>query len=258
VENNKNFKTNNDIRERRSLKNWYQSLLGQCLLEQIKKQLAPILSTSFGYYAIQLGCESSTDDILSGCRVKHLFHLGQGHSELDVISDCSALPIGNDSTDLIILMHALSTANDHHALLREINRVLIPDGKLIIIDFNPISLWGLRHLAQSWLEDAPWAGHYYTARRLKDWASLLGFELKQHSRCGYLLPINIQKVIKHSRIPSKIFKKWFNFSAAINILVFEKNTIPITPVRKHWVKQQILTPKVARPSVGRSMKYDND
>ena len=127
---------------------------------------------------------------------------------------------------------------------------------LIIIDFNPVSLWGLRHLFQSWLDKAPWAGHYYTAHRLNDWASLLGFEQLHHYRCGYLLPFNYQKLINGSHIFSKFSSRWLKFSAALNILVFEKNTIPLTPMRKHWVKQQILRPKVVRPTVGRNMKYD--
>ncbi len=234
---------------------WYLSPLGQYLLEQIKSCLDEVLSTSFGYYALALGCESLGDQILHNCRVKHVYKLGQDTDFQDVQINATALPIANDSTDLVVLIHALSQSSDPHAILREVNRILIPDGKLIIIDFNPVSLWGLRHLFQAWLDDAPWAGHYYTARRLKDWASLLGFEQLEHYRCAHILPINYQKLIQRSRILSKIMQRWLNFSAAINVLVFEKNTIPLTPVKNHWVKGKILPPKVVRPTVGRGMKY---
>jgi len=153
-------------------------------------------------------------------------------------------------------MHALSQSSDPHAILREVDRILIQDGKLVIIDFNPVSLWGVRHLFQSWLDDAPWAGHFYTARRLDDWVSLLGFEQLHHYQCGHMLPLNYQKLIDKSHILSKFMQRWLAFSSALNVLVFEKNTIPLTPVRKQWVKRQILPPKVARPSVGRDMKYE--
>lgn len=239
-----------------ALDHWYECPLGEYLAQQIKLYLDEMLSTSFGYYAIQLGSYPLPEAFLSGCRVKHVFHLGQkqGHQHADV--DLSFLPVATDSTDLVILTNALSQCPDPHALLREVNRVLIPDGKLIIIDFNPISLWGLRHLFQSWLEEVPWCGHYYTARRLKDWTSLLGFDLLNHFRCGYIMPVNFQGLISKSRIFSKFSERWLKFSAAINILEFEKNTIPLTPYRKRWVKQRILSPKVIRPSVGRGMKYD--
>jgi hypothetical protein len=239
-----------------SLDNWYQSPLGEYLAHQIKLYLDEILATSFGYYAIQLGSNPLPDEFLSGCRVKHVFHLGQQQKHQHANVDLRFLPVATDSTDLVILTHALSQCADPHALLREVDRVLIPDGKLLIIDFNPVSLWGVRHLFQSWLEEIPWGGHYYTARRLKDWTSLLGFDLLNHDRCGYILPLNFQRLIDKSRILSRFSERWLKFSAAVNILEFEKNTIPLTPYRKRWVKQRILSPKVIRPSVGRGMKYD--
>ncbi len=238
------------------LNRWYQTPLGQYLLSQVKIRLDPVLSTSFGYYAVQLGGEELGVELMQGCRINHLFRMGQGSNAQDVLTDSDSLPVASDSIDMVILMHSLSLAQDPHAILREVNRVLIPDGKLIIIDFNPVSLWGLRHFLQSWLDDPPWAGHFYTAGRLKDWVSLLGFEQLHHFKCGYVLPVNYQRLISQSRIFSKFSERWLKFSAALNVMVFEKNTIPLTPVRKRWVKRQVLSPGVARPTLGRDMKYD--
>ncbi len=239
-----------------SIDSWYTSPLGLYLLEQIKTRLNSFLSTSFGYHALQLGCVSQSVELMEQCRVNHVFRLGQGEHGQQILIDSRSFPVASDSTDLVVLMHALSQSKDPHAILREVNRVLIPDGKLIIIDFNPVSFWGLRHLFQGWLDDAPWAGHYYTAGRLKDWANLLGFDQLHHYKCGYALPFNYQKLIVKSRILRKFSERWLKFSAVLNLMVFEKNTIPLIPVRKRWVKRQILAPGVVRPTVGRGMKYD--
>jgi len=244
------------MHERLTLNQWYQSPLGCYLIEQIKLQLDSFLATSFGYYALQLGCQNQSSKLMGSCRVNHVYQLGKGSDGEDILTHTNALPVASDSTDLVILMHALSQAEEPHAILREVNRVLIPDGKLIIIDFNPVSTWGIRHLLQGWLDDAPWAGHYYTARRLKDWTSLLGFDMLHHFNCGYILPFNYQKLISRSRVLSKFFQRWFKFSSVLNVMIFEKNTIPLTPMRKRWVKRQILPPKIVRPTVGRGMKYD--
>ncbi len=249
-------KSNKTLQPGMPLRLWYQSPLGQYLVEQLKISLSPVLSTSFGYYALQLGCENLAPDILQGSRVKHVFSLGQTSDSVNAQAVHAELPIATDSTDLVVLMHALSQTQHPHAILREVNRVLIPDGKLIIIDFNPVSLWGLRHLVQGWLDDAPWAGHYYTSGRLHDWASLLGFEQLHDFKCGHVLPFNYQKLINNSRILSKFSERWLRFSGALNILVFEKNTIPLTPVKNGWVRHKILPPNVIRPTVGRGMKYD--
>ncbi|MCK4709572.1 MAG: methyltransferase domain-containing protein [Gammaproteobacteria bacterium] len=265
MKSNKNSNEYKSMHHQLALNQWYQSPLGHYLIEQIKSRLDSVLSTSFGYYAVQLGAENLSAELMQNCRINHVFRMGQSlageHQAQDVLIDAKSLPVASDSIDMVILMHAISQAQDPHAILREVNRVLIPDGKLIIIDFNPVSLWGLRHLLQAWLDEAPWAGHYYTASRLKDWANLLGFEQLHHYKCGYVLPFNYAELISRSRIFSKFSERWLKFSSALNIMVFEKNTIPLTPIRKRWVKRQILSPNIVRPTVGRGMnmtktKYD--
>ena len=251
-----NFRMKPAQRPRIVLADWYQTPLGQYLLERLKPSLDGALSTCFGYYALHLGCEGLSSVLFEQSRIKHVFRLGSDPLQVDALVEKQALPIASDSTDLVLLMHALSQSRDPHAILREASRVLIPDGKLIIIDFNPVSLWGIRHLLQGWLDDAPWAGHYYTARRMQDWLRLLGFDMLQHTRSGHILPLSHQNRVSQSRLFNKFTKRWVNISSALNMMVFEKKIVPLTPVRKRWAKQQILAPKVARPSVGRGMKYD--
>lgn len=252
-----NLKKHAPVHQSVNLDAWYTSALGNYLLGQIKQSLDSILATSFGYYAIQIGCISQSSQLMQHCRINHLFRLSQGEPAGQALMDSSSLPIATDSTDLVILMHALSQSNDPHAILREVNRVLIPDGKLIIIDFNPVSFWGVRHILQGWLDEPPWAGHYYTAGRLNDWANLLGFEPLHQLKSGYILPLNYQKLIDRSRILTKFSERWVKFSAALNILVFEKKTIPLTPIRKRWVKRQIISPHIVRPTVGRSLRLEH-
>ncbi len=252
----KKFKKYHHLHHSLSLDAWYSTALGQYLVEQIKSRLDSVLATSFGYYAVQLGCINQSAELMQQCRINHVFRFGQGDDgQQQVLIDSSSLPVASDSTDLVVLMHSLSQSKDPHAILREANRVLIPDGKLIIIDFNPVSFWGLRHMLQGWLDDAPWAGHYYTAGRLNDWASLLGFDQLHQFKCGFIPPFNYPNLIARSRILSKFSERWLKFSAALNILVFEKNTIPLTPIRQRWVKRQVLSP-VVRPTVGRGLNLE--
>jgi hypothetical protein len=41
----------------------------------------------------------------------------------------------------------LELARDPHHALREVERVLVPEGRVVISGFNPASLWGLRQSA---------------------------------------------------------------------------------------------------------------
>ena len=240
----------------KSIDEWYQRPLGQQLFDDLKSQLDPVLATTFGYYALQIGCTSHSRRLLESCRVKRQFSLGKENADVDLQAYPSLLPIANDSVDLVVMMHYLSNTDEPHAILREASRILIPEGKLVIIDFNPLSLWGLRHFFQSWLEQVPWGGHYYTARRLTDWMQLLGFDQQNHYRVGYMPPIHHGSASRWLSWLEKGLKKWVKFSGALNVLVFDKNISPMTPVRHRWVTRKLLAGKIARPNVGRGMKYD--
>ena len=235
---------------------WYQTPLGQQLFDDLKTRLDPVLATTFGYHSLQIGCTNLANRLLESCRVKRQFSLGSVNDGVDLQAYPSLLPVAADSVDLVVLMHHLSNTTEPHAILREVSRVLIPEGKLIIIDFNPLSLWGVRHFFQSWLEQTPWSGHYYTARRLVDWMQLLGFDQQKHYRVGYMPPISRGSATRRLSWLEKGLKNWLKFSGALNVLVFDKNISPMTPIRHRWVTRKLLPGKIARPSVGHGMKYD--
>jgi hypothetical protein len=85
----------------------------------------------------------------------------------------------------VVLPHALELARDPHQTLREVERVLVPEGRVVIVGFNPASLWGLRQRAgrvrAGWAGRnqplyLPRAGEFIGYWRLRDWLRLLGFE----------------------------------------------------------------------------------
>ena len=238
-----------------NINQWYQGETGQSLLAELEDRLNPVLMTSFGYYSLQIGCPDLAERLHSNCRVKHQFTLDK-ESSAQVEATPSMLPIASDSVDLVILMHHLSNTNEPHAVLREAFRILIPEGKLVIIDFNPMSLWGLRHFVQSWLEHVPFKGHFYTARRIDDWMRLLGFDQHRHYRVGYLPPIQKTSVTSRLTWLQKGMKRWLPALSTLNLMVYSKNISPLTPVRHRWVTRKIIPAKIARPTVGRGMRYD--
>jgi len=239
-----------------SIDDWYLSETGQYLLNELEEKISPILSTTFGYYSLQIGCPGIAERLQESCRVKHQFTLDDLGLPAKVHANPSMLPIASDSVDLVILMHHLSNTGEPHAVLREAFRILIPEGKLVIIDFNPTSLWGLRNFFQSWLEHVPFKGHFYTARRIDDWMRLLGFDQDRFYRVGYLPPIQKPSITRHMSWLEKGARNWLPVLGALNLLVYSKNISPLTPVRHRWVTRKILPGKIARPSVGRGMKYD--
>ena len=94
------------------------------------------------------------------------------------VADFEDLPFADQSLDLIVLPHVLEFSPDPHRVLREVDRTLRPDGRVLVTGFNPVSLWGARQwmpraLARPFL---PPSAHFIGAPRLRDWFKLLSFE----------------------------------------------------------------------------------
>ena len=99
------------------------------------------------------------------------------------------LPIESNSIDLVLLPHILEFSANPHQILREVQRVLVPEGHAIVCGFNPRSLWGVRGLFGSVKdEDYPWQGNFIARPRLKDWLTLLDFEITEDRLCCYAPP----------------------------------------------------------------------
>ena len=172
------------------LQYWVQSPAGQYLLEWEKKQLDEVVVDIFGYHALQMGLPSL--DTLHANRMPHRWLATQELPEMApdvrrvaVCFDFAALPFPANSLDLVILPHTLEWSSDPHTTLREVERVLVPEGKVVICALNPVSLWGLRHqcsrfyrflnLFSGFLPEHSRLIHYW---RLRDWLRLLGFEVE--------------------------------------------------------------------------------
>lgn len=186
---------------------WLKSPAGRYLLDWEQSELDLVVTDLFGFHALQLGLPE-----LAGLRANRMPHRWVASDSLrepeslplpaadDALStlmpldagqtlhcDFDALPFPSQSLDLVLLPHTLELARDPHATLREVERVLVPEGRVVIAGFNPASLWGLRqhagHLRQRLGGTRPLylpsAGEFLAFRRVRDWLRLLGFEVER-------------------------------------------------------------------------------
>ncbi|HEV3425687.1 MAG TPA: class I SAM-dependent methyltransferase [Paraburkholderia sp.] len=182
---------------------WTDSPPGRYVLEWEQAQLDRVVSDVFGYHALQLGlpqldalrenrmpCRGLVLDAASGASAPYEFpraghtgmpeqHAPAGRSA--VWCDLLDLPFEAQSVDLIVMPHTLEFTADPHRLLREAERVLMPEGQLIILGFNSLSLWGARQSVgkMTGRPFVPAAHDLIAFTRLKDWIKLLGFDLER-------------------------------------------------------------------------------
>ena len=179
------------------LHDWFQTPPGQYVLEWERAQFDSALADVFGYHALQIGLADV--DALAANRMPHRWLAmvapplpdaadtarAPAGARYACITDSTALPFAEASLDLVVLPHTLELSPDPHATLREVQRVLVHEGKVAIAGLNPASLWGLRqwraHLtggAGSGRLYLPEAGEFIGHWRLRDWLRLLEFELE--------------------------------------------------------------------------------
>jgi SAM-dependent methyltransferase len=199
---------------------WTESPPGQYVLAWEQSQLDCLVCNLFGYHALQLGlpqldalrenrmpCRGLMLDAASGASAPYRLPgsttpgtagIGPHHAPPQretVWGDFLDLPFASQSVDLLILPHTLEFTHDPHLLLRESERVLMPGGRLVIVGFNSLSLWGMRQSVSRRRGHAfvPAAHDLIAFTRMKDWIKLLGFELERGRFGCYRPPANTEK-----------------------------------------------------------------
>jgi SAM-dependent methyltransferase len=154
-----------------SLNEWLDTAQGKYVLSREQTYFDHTVADIFGFNALQMGMTGQ--EFLRQSRMP-LRVRGDESATADVRFCHDELPFPCESMDLLLLPHVLEFAENPHQILREVERVLMPEGNLIISGFNPFSLWGLRRALGS-KQDYPWCGEFIALKRLKDWLALLGF-----------------------------------------------------------------------------------
>ena len=172
------------------LETWYGRGGGEYLLAAIRDSLEPILDTSFGYHLVQIG-PGRDQALYEGSRINHRIYCSDtAGGDVNLVAVAEELPLESDSVDTLIALHCLDFSERPHEALREMQRVVTPQGKLIIIGFNPYSLLGagtrMRRLTGNrlWQEHTP-----VSQQRLTDWLRLLGCQIESQQSLYRVPPI---------------------------------------------------------------------
>jgi SAM-dependent methyltransferase len=147
--------------------------------------------------------------------------------------DFDALPFDSHSLDLVVLPHSLELARDPHLALREVERVLVPEGRVVVVGFNPASLWGLRQrlgrlrsrLAAGGTAHhlyLPSAGEFIGHRRLRDWLRLLSFEVEAGRFGCYKPPMESEKWLSRFEWTEHVGERWWPVFGAVYFVVAVK------------------------------------
>ena len=231
-----------------ALSSWLETPPGKYVRVWEQAQLDVLTSDIFGFNAMQIGLPQI--DALRANRMPHkwLSDMHEPQADMDggkapvvVVHDFAELPFASQSLDLVVLPHILEFAAEPHQVLREVERVLIPEGQVIVCGFNPASLWGMRQVTgriagRSFL---PRHGEFISLPRLKDWLKLLSMEVSPgHFGC-YAPPCRTERWLNRFSFLERAGDHWWPYLGAVYMVQAIKRVRGMRLVGPAWSKTPV-------------------
>ena len=256
------------------MSDWFKYSLGQSIVQSEVEQCEKLIPT--GYYAHGLQVGMPWVNYLFGTEVAIRYIadtsnpllsnpdslnpesstplLDGGHPVYNVqdchrvVSASSALPFPEKSQDIIVLPHTLDFCPDPHEVLRQVSQMLVPEGCMVIVGFNLVSLYGVLNALNSRNHNQPWDGRFYRVGRVQDWLALLGFDLVGAGMSHYLPPIQSGKWREKLVFIEKAGNRWWPNLGGIYVIVARKREMGITPLRIPSRSWRRLIPGMVQPA----------
>lgn len=217
---------------------WDQFAHGEWACMHIQTRLDEWLPRLFGYHMLKLGglsCELFSEN----CSIGHQVRIDKLNPLRTVEAYHYELPFVDKAFDTCLLANQLDYTDDPHRLLREIDRVMVDDGYLILSGVNPSSLMGLGRLIPWRKNKIPWSGRMFSPFRIRDWLGVLNYEIMEMSCIG-LIPTN-----KH-----RTCGVWFENACtdllpafgSLYFIVARKRTYPLKRIQSSWSPKKQFSP----------------
>ncbi len=246
---------------------WLASPAGLQLIEWERRQVGLAVGDIFGYYAVQLGFFGL--DALEDNRMPSRIRVGTRHEPrgdaapaADLLVDgFDELPFETGSVDLVVIAHQLEYADNPHRVLREIDRILRPEGRLVVIGLNPASLWGV-HRMLTGRGAAGGRAHRFMppsraligVPRLRDWLKLLSFDVEAGHYGCHAPACRSARWTERLRFLDRAGDRWWPILGAVYLLTSVKRVHGMRIIGPSWRRRVGKAPAPAVVASGRSFR----
>ena len=231
--------------KRHTTASWLKTPLGEVVLARESALIAAALENVFGLQAVQVGAWGGDELFLRHCRSRRCAlvapYPGDG---VDIVARASALGLASDSVDVMVLPHTLELDEHPHETLREVQRILVGDGHVVLLGFHPLSSWGLCQRARR----SPSAGGAISQRRLLDWLTLLGLDPVDRRSYLFTPPINHHAVARRAPRVEQFGERYLSFLGGAYMVVAKKRVYTRLPLRPSWYQRHRVRGGLVEPT----------
>jgi len=236
--------------ERSSLSGWLSTPQGSYVLGWELAQYDSAVDDAFGFRAVQVGLPEV--DFLRQNRIPFRFTLAL-EPGAGLAADPLQLPLASQSVDLVVLPHVLEFHPQPHEVLREVERVLMPEGHVVISGFNTASLWRMRQMF-SFDKNSPWDAKFIGLLRLREWLRLLGFELNGGMFGCYAPPFRQSRWLERFAFMEKAGARWWPIAGGIYVVRAVKRVQGMRLVTPAWRQERARRRGATAPITQRTHK----
>ena len=189
----------------------------------------------FGFRAVQIGLPEV--NFLRQNRISYRFTLALEPGAA-LAADPLQIPLASQSLDLVVLPHVLEGHPNPHDVLREVERVLMPEGQVVISGFNTASLWRVRQLFAPRHNGAPWDAKFIGLLRLREWLRVLGFELNGGKFGCYAPPFRDEIWLKRFGFMEKAGARWWPVTGGVYVVRAVKRVHGMRLITPAWRQER--------------------
>jgi SAM-dependent methyltransferase len=232
-----------------ALSSWWDSPLGRALLAAESELLGEALEDVFGWELLQVGAWGNARELLAASRTRRQSLIASAGfpAHTDIIARPSLLPVISDCADAALLPHTLEFAPDPYAVLREVERVVVGEGQLLVLGFCPWSAWGMR---ARWSRSGfpPGMRRLLSERLLREWLVLLGFEVVAARRYLYLGPWS--RGLASGEGTGRLLRRGLTYPlpAGAYLLKARKRVYTLTPMRPRLREKSAVIGGLVKPT----------
>jgi SAM-dependent methyltransferase len=232
-----------DASNRLNSSTFYTSAPVKSLFARELAALAPIVSGIYGNYGLFLRAHAAAPAVLPAHLLGTMVELALAGPGFEGAARCepAQLPFASESFKLLIAQHVFEQIDRPEECAAELARVLSPEGVVLILGFNPVSLW------RPWLAlNAGRGGSQLHLRSARAWQNMLAREQVDTLQVRY--PGTFRPRAEHLQAApeSSLLARTFGCIGSSWLLLARKRRSTLTPLRLRSAPRELaLNPRLA-------------
>ncbi len=222
--------------------NWYRQSPGSWLLQLECEETERLLKKFNGDYLLQIGgttdfARAATYRFHRCCQLNTQF---ASTPRTGIIANVDELPLLYNSIDAIMLIHTLEFSDHPAQLLQEVYQTLAPGGRLLIIGFNPWSLFGM----SKWIlrdQGVPWNGKFWSRTQVKSWLINQSYTILFNKTFCFRLPRQKAPIPSLHLFREALGQLCLPTLGSVYLIAAQKRVYHSTNLQTHrWPKQSLI------------------